>query len=193
MFCKPWWFFKFCTQVLITGFWSQILVLSLLQIFTTVYIMEEWIQQPCKKQITSLLFEEFAFITRNISHVHYQPNYVNCGMSAIAFLVSLLFNHDPATVTYCEGTMGFHLLKSLNDDRFTPFPLARNQKRVFKKNHQRKILNCHWCATVVCRGMRRILMTQISGAPSVRNARKMSSGNVQNVQSKLLNIYWLKL
>ena len=34
-------------------------------------------------------------------------------------------------------------------------------------------------------------MTQISGAPSVRNARKMSSENVQNVQSKLLNIYWL--
>ena len=75
----------------------------------------------------------------NIPHVHYQPNYVDCGVFAIAYLVSLLFNNDPASLTYCEGKMRSHLLKSLNEDRFTPFPLARNEERVDRKNHQRQI------------------------------------------------------
>ena len=83
------------------------------------------ISSSTKKQIAGLLFEPSSSITINIPHVHYQPNYVDCGVFAIAFLVSLLFNQDPATLTYSEGSMRSHLLRCLNEGKFSPFPLAK--------------------------------------------------------------------
>ena len=46
------------------------------------------VSSSIKKQISSLLFEDSSSIAINIPHVHYQPNYVDCGVFAIAFLVS---------------------------------------------------------------------------------------------------------
>ena len=63
-------------------------------------------------------------------------NYVDCGVFAIAFLVSLLFDQDPATLTYSEGTMRSHLLKCLKQDKFTPLPLAKIQQKNVKKDHR---------------------------------------------------------
>jgi hypothetical protein len=97
------------------------------------------VSSSIKKQISSLLFEDSSSITINIPYVHYQPNYVDCGVFAIAFLVSLLFNQDPATLTYNEASMRSHLLKCLKEGKFTPFPLAKNQKPADKKKHQRRV------------------------------------------------------
>ncbi|XP_046849612.1 uncharacterized protein LOC124443126 [Xenia sp. Carnegie-2017] len=66
-----------------------------------------------EKQIANLLHEPTPSITINIPHVHYQFNYVDCGVFAIAFLVSLLFNQDPTTLMYNEGSMRSHLLSCL--------------------------------------------------------------------------------
>ena len=97
------------------------------------------ISSSTKKQIAGLLFESSPSITINIPHVHYQPNYVDCGVFAIAFLVSLLFNHDPATLIYSEGSMRSHLLKCLSEDKFSPFPLTKKKESADKSPVQRKV------------------------------------------------------
>ncbi|XP_028402994.1 uncharacterized protein LOC114525772 [Dendronephthya gigantea] len=97
------------------------------------------ISSSTKKQIAGLLFESSPSITINIPRVQYQPNYVDCGVFAIAFLVSLLFNQDPASLTYSEGSMRSHLLRCLSEDKFSPFPLTKKKDSADKSQIQRKI------------------------------------------------------
>ena len=59
-----------------------------------------------KKQIASLLMEKGPTIAVNIQPVHQQPNVVDCGVFAIAFLVAILFKQDPSQITFREcGTL----------------------------------------------------------------------------------------
>ena len=65
------------------------------------------IRTSTKKQILSLLFEQSSSVTINIPPAHYQHNYVDCGVLAIAVLVSLLFDQGPTTLTYNKTTKYF--------------------------------------------------------------------------------------
>ena len=129
-------------QILHTGTHHWVLVSNIgcepasINLYDSVY--HGRISSSTKNQIANLLFESSPSITINIPHVHYQPNYVDCGVFAIAFLVSLLFNQDPATLTYNEGSMRSHLLKCLNEGKFTPFPLAKMRESADKSKIQRK-------------------------------------------------------
>ena len=80
-----------------------------------------------KKQIAGLLLEQSPSITVNIQPVQQQSNSVDCGVFAIAFLVSILFNQDPTCHTFNLGSMRQHLLKCLHQDVFEPFPMAKQQ------------------------------------------------------------------
>ena len=161
------------------------------------------ISMSAKKQIASLLSEQSPSVTINIPHLHYQPNYVDWGVFAIAFLVSLLFNQDPATLAYNEGTMRSHLLKCLKQDKFTPFPLAKIQEKNAKKDHQAMKLslmcNCRmpwnkqdldnpdlWCTQCenAWSGFTRSVLQQCLIQFS---ALKMSSGRVQNANHNFIS------
>ncbi|KYN07689.1 hypothetical protein ALC62_01337 [Cyphomyrmex costatus] len=54
--------------------------------------------------------------------VQHQPNYNDCGVFAIAFATSLLFNVKPETVTYEHRLMRLHLKKILETNLIEHFP-----------------------------------------------------------------------
>ena len=95
------------------------------------------IQLAVKQQIASIIYEEgtesFKIV---VPKVQRQNNYHDCGVFAIAFLVSLLHGVNPSDLTFDNGEMKKHLIKSLKGAFFQPFPLSqvqeqRTQEQVF--------------------------------------------------------------
>ena len=87
------------------------------------------ITSSVKKQIAALLKEKGPTITVNIPHVQQQPNFVDCGVFAIAFLVAVLFKQDPSKITFRVCGMRDNLLKCLKQGSFQPFPVAKVEKQ----------------------------------------------------------------
>ena len=67
------------------------------------------------KQFLEKIFPTYDFNKNPIKFpkVHHQLNYNNCGVFAIAFATSLLFNIKPDKVTYEHKLMHLHLIKIL--------------------------------------------------------------------------------
>ena len=82
-----------------------------------------------KRQIASLIHEEGGSFKIIVPTVQRQNNHNDCGVFAIAFLVSLWHGHNPSDLTFDSGVMRQHLLKSLDDAFFDPFPLSRVQEQ----------------------------------------------------------------
>ena len=58
-----------------------------------------------------------------------QKNGSDCGVYAIANLVTILFNIDPLSITYDRTELRPHLLRCLEEGRFKPFPTKRAKRR----------------------------------------------------------------
>ena len=86
-----------------------------------------------KKQIASLLHEESRSFKIIVPGVQRQNNYDDCGVFAIAFLVSLLHGLDPSDLTFDSAAMRRHLLNSLNMAFFSPFPLSKVQEKRYRE------------------------------------------------------------
>ena len=82
-----------------------------------------------KKQIASLLHEESRSFKIIVPGVQRQNNYDDCGVFAVAFLVSILHGLNPSDLTFDSAAMRRHLLDSLNTGYFYPFPLSKVQER----------------------------------------------------------------
>ena len=82
-----------------------------------------------KKQIASLLHVESRSFKIIVPRVQRQNNYDDCGVFAIAFLVSLLHGLSPSDLTFNSAAMRQHLLNSLNAGSFHPFPLSKVQEK----------------------------------------------------------------
>ena len=94
------------------------------------------IQLAVKQQIASIIYEEGKSFKIVVLKVQRQNNYHDCGVFAIAFLVSLLHGVNPSDLTFDNGEMKKHLIKSLKGAFFQPFPLSqvqeqRTQEQVF--------------------------------------------------------------
>ena len=81
-----------------------------------------------KKQIVSLLHEESRSFKIIVPGVQRQNNYDDCGVFAIAFLVSLLHGLNPSDLTFDSAAMRRHLLDSLKRDFFTPSPSLKSRR-----------------------------------------------------------------
>ena len=89
-----------------------------------------------KRQIASLLHEEsqsFKFIVPEVQ----RQNNDDCGVSAVAFLVSIPHGFNPSGLTFDSAAMRLHLLDSLNTGFFYPFPLSKVQE---KRNREPKLV-----------------------------------------------------
>ena len=86
-----------------------------------------------KKQIASLLHEESRSFKIIVPGVQRQNNYDDCGVFAIAFLVSLLHGLNPSDLTFDSAAMRRHLLNSLNMGFFYPFPLSKVQEKRYRE------------------------------------------------------------
>ena len=82
-----------------------------------------------KKQIASLLHEESRSFKIIVPGVQRQNNYDDCGVFAIAFLVSLLHGLNPSDLTFDSVAMRRHLLNSLNTGFFTPSRSLKFRRR----------------------------------------------------------------
>ena len=91
-----------------------------------------------KKQIAALLMEKGPTITVNIPPVQQQSNCVDCGVFAIAFLVTLLFKQNPGKITFRVCGMRDHLLRCLKQRSFQPFPVAKPAKVRIQHNAKPK-------------------------------------------------------
>ena len=56
-------------------------------------------------------------------NVQKQSGSHDCGIMAIAFVTSLLFEQDPANVRFDQKRMQEHLLKCLDSAKMRPFPV----------------------------------------------------------------------
>ncbi|KYN19699.1 hypothetical protein ALC57_07925 [Trachymyrmex cornetzi] len=76
------------------------------------------------KQFLEKLFPTYDFDNNPVKfpEVHRQPNYNDCGVFAIAFATSLLFNIKPDKVTYEHKLMRLHLIKILETNVIEHFP-----------------------------------------------------------------------
>ena len=86
-----------------------------------------------KKQIASLLHEESRSFKIIVPDVQRQNNYDDCGVFAIAFLVSLLHGLDPSNLTFDSAAMRRHLFNSLSMGFFYPFPLSKVQEKRYRE------------------------------------------------------------
>ena len=76
-----------------------------------------------KKKVASFLHEESRSFKIIVPGVQRQNNYDDCGIFAIAFLVSLLHGLNPSDLTFDSAAMRRHLLNSLNlHGLFLPLP-----------------------------------------------------------------------
>jgi len=76
------------------------------------------------KQFLEKLFPTYNFQKNPVKFpiVQYQPNYSDCGVFAIAFATSLLFNIKPEKVKYEHKLMRSHLIKILETNVIEHFP-----------------------------------------------------------------------
>ena len=81
-------------------------------------------------QITDMVKISTDNIRVNIRPVQQQGNGVDCGLFAIAFVVTLVFGNKPQVKSYDEGNLRRHLVECLKSKNFTPFPEYKNNKRV---------------------------------------------------------------
>ena len=75
-----------------------------------------------QKQIASILHEEGSSFKITVPKVQRQINYDDCGVFAIAFLVSLLHGLNPSDLTFDNAAMRQHLLASLKNGIIPPLP-----------------------------------------------------------------------
>lgn len=77
-----------------------------------------------EKQFLTKLFPTYDFITYSVQFptVQQQPNAIDCGVFAIAFAVSLLFNIKPDKVRYDLNLMRPHLIKMFESNVIEHFP-----------------------------------------------------------------------
>ena len=99
-------------------------------------LFRDRIQLAVAQQIASIIYEEGKSFKIVVPKVQRQNNYHDCGVFAIAYLVSLLHGLNPSDLTFDNGEMRKHLIKSLQDAFFHPFPLSqvqeqRTQEQVF--------------------------------------------------------------
>ena len=78
-----------------------------------------------QKQIASIIYEEGTSFKVIVPNVQHQNNSDDCGVYAIAFLVSLLHGLNPSNLTFDRKLIRQHLLKSLESGSFYPFPLSK--------------------------------------------------------------------
>ena len=90
-----------------------------------------------KRQIASLLHEESRSFKIIVPEVQRQNNYDDCGVFAVAFLVSILYGLNPSDLTFDSAAMRRHLLNSLSTGFFYPFPLSKVQE---KRNREPKLV-----------------------------------------------------
>ena len=76
-------------------------------------LFRDRIQQAVKQQIASIIYEEGKSFKIVVPKVQRQNNYHDCGVFAIAFLVSLLHGLNPSDLTFDNGEMRKHLIKCL--------------------------------------------------------------------------------
>lgn len=94
------------------------------------------IQLAVKQQIASIIYEEGQSFKIVVLKVQRQNNYHDWGVFAIVFLVSLLHGVNPSDLTFDNGEMKKHIIKSLKGAFFQLFPLSqvqeqRTQEQVF--------------------------------------------------------------
>ena len=80
-----------------------------------------------QKQIASIIYEEGTSFKVIVPNVQHQNNSDDCGVYAIAFLVSLLHGLNPSNLTFDRKLIRQHLLKSLESGSFDP-PLSKVPK-----------------------------------------------------------------
>ncbi|XP_053996975.1 uncharacterized protein LOC128886292 [Hylaeus anthracinus] len=69
-------------------------------------------------------------------HVQAQLNSRDCGVFAIGFAVSLLFNISPDKVTYNHALMRQHLIKMFKSNRIEHFPRIQNHQQLSRCVHE---------------------------------------------------------
>lgn len=78
-----------------------------------------------QKQIPSIIYDEGTSFKVIVPNVQHQNNSDDCGVYAIAFLVSLLHGLNPSNLTFDRKLIRQHLLKSLESGSFDLFPLSK--------------------------------------------------------------------
>ena len=79
--------------------------------------------------ICSLIDPPGMQVTVNILDVMQQNNSYDCGMYAIANMVTLAFGRDVTAQRYDRRKLRFHLFNCLERKEFTPFPILANKRK----------------------------------------------------------------
>ena len=72
-------------------------------------------------------------INVKIMNVVKQKNTYDCGVYALAYATSILLKIDPCTVEFVESKLRRHLIKCLENKRFTAFPSNPRNSRNYRK------------------------------------------------------------
>eukprot|EP00112_Aurelia_sp_Birch-Aquarium-sp1_P003936 Seg1446.6 transcript_id=Seg1446.6/GoldUCD/mRNA.D3Y31 product="hypothetical protein" protein_id=Seg1446.6/GoldUCD/D3Y31 len=76
-----------------------------------------------------LISKKPCIVTRN-EDVQLQTDFSSCGLFAIAFATELCFRQDPRKVIFDNTAMRNHLLKCLENETATPFPVKNNRNHI---------------------------------------------------------------
>ena len=106
--------------------------------YLTAYLSHGMVTNHVKKQVASILYEKTPEIVLNVKSVQQQQNGTDCGVFAIAFLVSLLNGDDLSRQTYGNNLHRTHLLRCISNRHMTPFPKAK--KATVKRCKETKLV-----------------------------------------------------
>lgn len=102
---------------------------------------QNYISQSTQIQLGKIYGSGEKAIKVSVSEVKQQQNGVDCGVYAIANLTEFCFtgNCDNQPVNYDINNMRSHLVKCINDKKFTPFPRRPQQKKRLSLSKKDKI------------------------------------------------------
>lgn len=72
-------------------------------------------------------------------NVQFQINSYDCGVYAIAFVISIIFNLCPCTLNFSRTEMRKHLLKIFNDSSLSMFPLLNSPNTQYSNSSNRQL------------------------------------------------------
>ena len=88
--------------------------------------------QTTKRQVASIMRVTEPTLTMNFADVQMQAGGSDCGIFALAFATAICCGHSPGKFQFDQQCMRNHLIKCLEDQQFTMFPIKKEQRQARK-------------------------------------------------------------
>ena len=86
--------------------------------------------QTTKRQVASIMRVTEPTLTMNFADVQMQAGGSDCGIFALAFATAIYCGHSPGKFQFDQQRMRNHLIKCLEEQQFTMFPIKKERRQL---------------------------------------------------------------